>query len=43
MPTASTFTLRENNNPEFVRRSAHYSFWNNYRTATSTVANLGIA
>lgn len=47
MPTASTFPTalagRDNANTEFVSRSRHYSFWNNYRTATSTVANLGIA
>lgn len=35
MPTASQ--------SEFVSGSGHYCFWNHYRTATSTVANLGIA
>ena len=43
MPTASTFTERVGGNSEFVSSSRHYSFWNHYRTATSTVANLGIA
>jgi hypothetical protein len=33
-------TVFFNPNSEFVSRSRHYSFWNNYRTATSTVANL---
>lgn len=46
IPTASTFTGQ---NSDFVSSSRpacftsrQYSFWNNYRTATSTVANLGI-
>lgn len=39
IPTTSTFTGQ---NSDFVSSSRHYSFWNNYRTATSTVANLGI-
>jgi hypothetical protein len=37
------FTYGNSGNSEFVNSSRHYSFWNHYRTATSTVANLGIA